>query len=59
MKLLNFKLENSNICYLNTYNQCQKGIKSKVSLLTRQKKEVNKLKTGIKSSVSMFDFAQV
>ena len=63
-KFLNFKLENRNLRYSNSYKQCQslllkEEIKSKVSTLARQKKEFHKVKAAIQSRVSIFDFAHV
>ena len=63
-KIVNFKLENNNVCYLGSYKQCQslllkEEIKSKVSILVRQKKEFDKVKSAIQSKVSIFDFAHV
>ena len=64
MKVSKFQLANSSICYSNSYEQCQslllkEEIKSKVSLLARQKKEFDKVKSAIQSQVSVFDFAHV
>ena len=47
---LNLRLTNSNLCYSNSYKQCQslllkEKIKSKVSILVRQKKEFDKVKS--------------
>ena len=61
-KFLNFKLANRNLRYSNSYKQCQslllkEEIKNKVSILARQKKEFDKVKSVIQSKVSMFDFA--
>ena len=63
-KIVNFKLANNNLCYLSSYKQCQslllkEEIKSKVSILVRQKKEFDKVKSAIQSKVSIFDFAHV
>ena len=63
-KFLNFNIANGNLCYSYSYKQCQywllkEGIKNKVSILTRQKKEFNKVKSAIQSMVSLFDFAHV
>ena len=61
---LNFKLANNNLRYSNSYKQCQslllkEKIKSKVSILPRQKKEFDEVKTAIQSKVSIFHFAHV
>ena len=63
-KFLNFKLANRNLRYSNSYKQCQslllkEEIKNKVSILARQKKEFDKVKSAIQSKVSIFDFAHV
>ena len=63
-KFLNFKLANMNLRYSNSYKQCQslllkEEIKNKVSILARQKKEFDKVKSAIQSKVSIFDFAHV
>ena len=63
-KFLNFKLVNSNLCYSNSCKQCQslllkEKIKSKVSILPRQKKELDEVKSVIQSNVSIFDLANV
>ena len=48
----------------NSYKQCQfllrkEEIKNKVSILVRQKKEFDKVKSAIQSRVLVFDFAHV
>ena len=48
-KFLNFKLANRNLCYSNSYRQCQsllqkEEMKNKVSILAKQKKEFHKVK---------------
>ena len=63
-KFLNFKLANRNLRYSNSYKQCQslllkEEIKNKVSILARQKKEFDKVKSAIQSKVSIFDFTHV
>ena len=63
-KFLNFKFANGNLCYSNSYKQCQslllkEEIKNKVSILARQKKEFDKVKSAIKSKVAIFDFAHI
>ena len=63
-KFLNFKLANRNLRYSNSYKQCQsllrkEEIKNKVSILVRQKKEFDKVKSAIQSKVSIFDFTYV
>ena len=63
-KFLNFKLTNRNLRYSNSYKQCQslflkEEIKNKVSILARQKKEFDKVKSAIQSKVSILDFAHV
>ena len=63
-KFLNFKLGNSNLCYSNSYKQCQsllqkEEIKSKVSIFARQNKEFDKVKSAIQSKLSIFNFAHV
>ena len=63
-KFLNFKLANRYLRYSNSYKQCQslllkEEIKNKVSILARQKKEFDKVKSAIQSKVSIFDFAHV
>ena len=63
-KFLNFKLVNSNLCYSNSCKQCQslllkEKIKSKVSILPRQKKELDEVKSVIQSNVSILDLAHV
>ena len=50
-KFLNFKLANRNLRYSNSYKQCQsllikEEIKNKVSILARQKKEFDKVKSA-------------
>ena len=61
---MNFKLANRNLRYSNSYKQWQslllkEEIKNKVSILARQKKEFDKVKSSIQSKVSTFDFAHV
>ena len=61
---MNLKLANFNLCYSNSYKQCQsllrkEEIKNKVSILVRQKKEFDKVKSAIQSRVLVFDFAHV
>ena len=63
-KFLNFKFANRNLYYSNSYKQCQslllkEEIKNKVSILARQKKEFDKVKSAIKSKVAIFDFANI
>ena len=63
-KFLNFKFANRNLCYSNPYKQCQslllkEEIKNKVSILARQKKEYDKVKSAIQSKVAVFDFAHI
>ena len=63
-KFLNFKLANRNLRYSNSYKQCQslllkEEIKNKVSILARQKKEFDQVKSTIQSKVSIFDFGHV
>ena len=63
-KFLNSKLANRNLCYSDSYKPCQslllkEEIKNKVSILARQKKEFDKVKSAIQSKVSIFDFAHV
>ena len=63
-KFLNFKLANRNLRYSDSFKQCQslllkEEIKTKVSMLTRQKKEFDEVKSAIQSKVSILDFAHV
>ena len=63
-KVLNFKFVNRNLCYSNSYKQCQSSLlkeefKIKVSILARQKKEFDKIKSAIQLKVSILDFAHV
>ena len=56
--------EQRNFLYSNSYKQCQsllleEEIKSKFSILARQKKLFDKVKSTIQSKVSIFDFAHV
>ena len=63
-KFLNFKLANRNLHYSNSYKQCQSLLlneetKNNFSILARQKKEFDKVKSAIQSNVSIFDFEHV
>ena len=61
-KFLNFKLANSSLKPSRTYKQCQsillkEEIKTKSSIIWKQKKEFEILWNSIKKTVSLFDFA--
>ena len=63
-KFLNFKLANRNLRYSDSFKQCQslllkEEIKTKVSMLTRQKKEFDEIKSAIESKGSILDIAHV
>ena len=63
-KFLNFRLAKNNLRYSNSYKTVSALLlkvetKSKVSILARQKKEFDKVKSAIQSKVSIFDFAHV
>ena len=63
-KFLNFKLANSGLKHSRTYKQCQsmllkEDIKSKSSIISKQKKEFEIVRNSIKRNVSLFDFAHL
>ena len=62
-KFLNFKLANSSLKYSKTYKQCQlmllkEEIKTKSSIISKQKKDFEIVMNKIKKTISLFDFAQ-
>ena len=63
-KFLNFKVASSSLHFSRTYKQCQlqllkQKIKEKVSIISKQKKEVIDLKKCIKNNLSIIDFAHI
>ena len=63
-KFLSFKLPNNNLRNSITYKECQlqllnQEIKDKKTIISRQKKEFDKIKKGIKVEISYLDFAHV
>ena len=63
-KFLNFKLANSSLKHSKTYKQCQsmlfkEEIKTKRSIISKQKKALETVRNSIKKTVSLFDFAHL
>ena len=63
-KFLNFKVASSSLHFSRTYKKCQlqllkQKIKEKVSIISKQKKEVVDLKKCIKNKLSIIDFAHI
>ena len=63
-KLLNFKLANSSLKHSRTYKQCQlmllkEEIKTKSSIISKQKKDFEIVRNSIKQIVSLFDFTHL
>ena len=63
-KFLNFKLANSSLKYSKTYKQCQlmllkEEIKTKSSIISKQKKDFEIVRNSIKQTVSLFDFTHL
>ena len=63
-KLLNFKLANSSLKHSRTYKQCQlmllkEEIKTKSSIISKQKKDFEIVRNSIKQIVSWFDFTHL
>ena len=60
-KFLNFKLASSSLKHSRTYKQCQlmllkEEIKTKSSIISKQKKDFEIVRNSIKQTVSLFDF---
>ena len=60
-KFLNFKLASSSLRHSRTYKQCQlmllkEEIKTKSSIISKQKKDFEIVRNSIKQTVSLFDF---
>ena len=63
-KFLNFKLANSSLKHSRTYKQCQlmllkEEIKTKSSIISKQRKDFEIARNSIKQTVSLFDFTLV
>ena len=63
-KFLNFKLANSSLKHSRTYKQCQlrllkEEIKTKSSIISKQKKKIETVRNSIKKTVSLFGFAHL
>ena len=63
-KFLNFKLASSSLKHSRTYKQCQlmllkEEIKTKSTIISKQKKDLEIVRNSIKKTVSLFDFAHL
>ena len=63
-KFLNFKLANSSLKHSRTYKHCQlmflkEEIKTKSSIISKQKKDFEIVRNSIKQAVSLFDFTHL
>ena len=63
-KFLNFKLANSSLKHSRTYKQCQlmllkEEIKTKSSIISKQKKVFEFVRNSIRQTVSLFDFTHL
>ena len=62
-KFLNFKLASSSLKHSRTYKQCQlllkEEIKTKSSIISKQKKDFEIVRNSIKQTISLFDFTHL